>query len=306
MPPEPAATPAPTPAVWTIQALLAWTTDFLAKKGTPPFAARLEAQLLLAHVLKCKKVDLMVRYEEQPAEAERTAFRELIKRRVDGWPVAYLLGEKEFFLLPFEVSPAVLIPRPDTETLVSEALRLLKPLTAPAVLDLGTGSGAIAVSIAHQKKDARVTATDISPDALDVARRNATRHGVEKRVEFRQGDLFAAVPAGATFDLVASNPPYVTPAELAALAPDVRDHEPRLALDGGPDGLAFYRRIAAGVGAVLKPGGWLLVEIGATQDGAVRAVLGERPELDVGKTLKDAAGLPRVVTARKRPGEPRP
>lgn len=297
MPPEPA--PA-TPTVWTIKALLNWTTDFLAKKGTAPAAARLEAQILLAHVLKCNKVDLMVRYEEQPAEAERTAYRELIKRRVDGWPVAYLVGFREFYLLPFDVSPAVLVPRPETETLVSEALRLLKPLTNPAVLDIGTGSGAIAVSIAHQKRDARVTATDISPDALDVARRNAERHGVAKRIEFRQGDLFGAVPADATFDVIVSNPPYVTPSELATLAPDVRDHEPRLALDGGPDGLAFYRRIAAGVGKVLKPGGWLLAEIGATQDAAVRTILGERGELEVGKTLKDATGLPRVVVARRR------
>jgi release factor glutamine methyltransferase len=297
MPPEPA-TP-PTPTVWTIKALLDWTTDFLAKKGPAPAAARLEAQILLAHVLKCKKVDLLVRYDEQPAEAERTAFRELIKRRVDAWPVAYLVGFREFYLLPFEVSPAVLIPRPDTETLVTEALGLLKRLPAPAVLDLATGSGCIAVSLAHQKKDARVTATDVSPDALDVAKRNAERNGVADRLDFRQGDLFAAVPAGATFDLVVSNPPYVTPGELAALAPDVRDHEPRLALDGGPDGLAFYRRIAAGVGPLLKPGGWLLLEIGATQDEAVRTILGERPELEVGKTAKDAGGLPRVVAAKK-------
>jgi release factor glutamine methyltransferase len=192
------------------------------------------------------------------------------------------------------------VPRPETETLVMEALRLLKPLKGPTVLDLGTGSGCIAVSIAHQKKDARVTATDISPDALDVARRNAERHGVADRVAFLQGDLFAPVPAGAAFDLVVSNPPYVTPAELAALPADVREHEPRLALDGGPDGLAFYRRIASGAGPLLKPGGSLLVEIGATQDEAVRAILGERAELDVGPTLRDGNKLPRVVTARKR------
>jgi release factor glutamine methyltransferase len=145
-----------------------------------------------------------------------------------------------------------------------------------------------------------VTATDISPDALDVAKRNADTHGVADRINFVQGDLFAPLPAGNSFDLVVSNPPYVTPGELAELSPDVRDHEPRLALDGGPDGLAFYRRIAVGVGAVLKPGGWALVEIGATQNDAVRALFAERPELEVGKTLRDAAGLNRVVTARKK------
>ena len=286
------------PTVWTIQALLKWTADFLRGKGIE--SARLESEVLLAHVLKCPRIELIARSQEQPADADRSTFRELIKRRVDGWPVAYLVGVKEFYLLKFEVSPAVLIPRPETETLVLEALRLLKPLTTPSVLDLGTGSGCIAISIAHQKKDARVAAVDVSPDALDVARRNAAINGVADRIAFTQGDLFAAVPAGAAFDLVASNPPYVTPGELATLAPDVRDHEPRLALDGGPDGLAFYRRIAAGVGAFVKPGGWLLVEIGETQDEAVRALLAERAELDVGPTLKDAAGRPRVVRAKKK------
>ena len=297
MPPEPAAPP--TPTVWTIKALLDWTTDFLAKKGPAPATARLEAQILLAYVLGCKKVDLLVRYDEQPGEPDRAAFRALIKRRVDGWPVAYLVGSREFYMLPFEVSPAVLIPRPETETLVTECLGLIKRLTAPTVLDLGTGSGCVAVSIAHQKKDAAITAVDISPDALDIARGNASRNGVAGRITFAQGDLFGPLPGGVAFDVVVSNPPYVTPAELAGLAPDVRDHEPRLALDGGPDGLTFYRRIAAGAGAVLKPGGWLLVEIGATQDEAVRAILGGQPDLELGRSIKDAAGLPRVVTARK-------
>lgn len=288
----------PTPTVWTIQALLKWTADYLRGKGVE--SARLESEVLLAHVLNCPRIELIARSLEEPAEADRVRFRELIKRRTDGWPVAYLVGQKEFYLLKFEVSPAVLVPRPETEMLVLEALRLLKPLKSPTVLDLGTGSGCIAVSVAHQKKDARVTATDISPDALDVAKRNAATHGVTDRVAFVQGDLFAAVPAGGTFDLVVSNPPYVTPTELATLSPDVRDHEPRLALDGGPDGLAFYRRIAAGVGPVLKPGGSLLVEIGSTQDEAVRAVLGERPELELGPTLRDANKLPRVVTAKRK------
>lgn len=288
------------PAVWTIKALLGWTADFLAKKNVPGPAAKVEARLLLAHVLKCKPIDLLVRFEEQPADADRTTFRELIKRRVDGWPVAYLLGEKEFFLLPFEVTPAVLIPRPETETLVAEAVSILKKQPASLVLDLCTGSGCIAVSVARGAKSARVTATDVSPDALDVARRNAQRNKVADRIDFRAGDLFAALPAGATFDLVATNPPYIAQSELSGLQPEVRDHEPRLALDGGPDGLAFYRRIASGVGAVMKPGAWLLAEIGATQRDAVTALFAERPELEVVKTLKDMDGHARVVVARKR------
>ena len=247
-------------------------------------------QILLAHVLKCNKVDLLVRYDEQPAEPERTRFRELIHRRVAGWPVAYLVGTRDFYLLSFEVSPAVLIPRPETEMLVLEALGYLKPLTAPTVLDLGTGSGCIGISIAHQKKDARVTAVDVSPDALAVARRNAAKHGVADRIDFLQGDLFAPLNAEQRFDLVVSNPPYIAPDEFPSLAADVRDHEPRIALEGGSDGLAFYRRIAMGVGPFLKPGGRLLMEIGYTQDENVRAILSQQPELEVGPTLKDMAG----------------
>ncbi len=292
-------TPAPqTPTIWNIKALLAWTTDFLKAKGFDE--AKREAELLLAHVLGCDRVALFVRFEELPTDAERAKFKELINRRVGGWPVAYLVGSRAFYMLTFDVDPAVLVPRPDTEVLVLEALKRLKPLTAPDVLDIGTGSGCIAISLAHQKKDARVTATDISPDALAVARKNAAKHGVTERMTFLQGDLFAPVPSGSTFDLIASNPPYIAPGEFAALAPDVRDHEPRIALDGGPDGLAFYRRIANAAGPFLKPGGSLLLEIGYTQEAAVRGLLAERAEFEVGPTLKDGSGHPRVVTAKKR------
>ncbi len=287
------------PATWTVKALLGWTTDFLHKKGVEPREARLEAQVLLAHVMGCARIELVARSDEQPTDAERAAFKDLIRRRVDGWPVAYLVGRREFYLLPFEVSPAVLIPRPETETLVLEALRLLKGKPAPRVLDLGTGSGCVAVSVAHQCRPAAVTAVDVSPDALEVARRNAARHGVADRVTFLRGDLFAPLPTDSAFDLIVSNPPYVTPAELAGLAPEVRDHEPRVALDGGPDGLAFYRRIAADAGRFLAPGGSVLVEVGWTQDAAVRAIFEGNPELTVGPSVKDAGGRPRVVTARK-------
>jgi release factor glutamine methyltransferase len=295
MPPENATAPQP-PTGWTVKELLAWTTNFLRGKGVE--AARLEAQILLAHVLGCSKIDLMVRYDEQPTEAQRARFRELVRRRVEHWPVAYLIGRREFYLLSFEVTPAVLIPRPETETLVLAALDHLKGKPAASVLDLGTGSGCVAVSLAHRAKGISVTAVDVSPDALDVAKRNATAHGVADRVRFLPGDLFAPLQAGAAFDLIVSNPPYVTPAELAGLAPEVRDHEPRLALDGGPDGLNFYRRIAAAAGRFLAPGGAVLVEIGATQEAAVRSAFAAAG-FAAGPALKDAAGLPRVVTAKK-------
>ena len=289
----------PAPAAWTIKTLLAWTTDFLAKKQVE--APRLEAQILLAHVMGCPRIELIARSDDLPSDDERARFKDLIRRRVDGTPVAYLVGHREFYSLPFEVSPAVLIPRPDTETLVLGALDRLKGLADPAVLDLGTGSGCVAVAVARWGKPApRVVAVDVSPDALAVAGRNATKNGVGDRVTFLVGDLFVPVPADARFDLIVSNPPYISPAELATLAPEVRDHEPLLALDGGPDGLQFYRRIGADAGRFLRPGGSLLVEVGHTQDAAVRALFAGQADLEVGSTLKDMGGRLRVVTARKR------
>jgi release factor glutamine methyltransferase len=282
---------------WTVRRLLEWTEDFLRKKGFE--SPRLEAQILLAHALGCKKIDLYVRHDEEPAEDRRTAFRETIKKRAEGMPVAYLVGHREFYSLEFAVSPAVLIPRPETETLVMEALRRLKPLESPRVLDLGTGSGAIAVAIARQHKTARITAVDVSSAALAVAASNAQRHGVADRITFLEGDLFVPV-AGETFDLIVSNPPYIADAELASLDVGVREFEPRAALAGGPDGLDFYRRIAADVPNYLAAGGAILVEIGATQEAAVRDLFAAR--LDPDTSFKDSAGRPRVVTAKRRPG----
>lgn len=282
---------------WTVRRLLEWTEDFLRKKGVE--AARLEAQILLAHALGCKKIDLYVRHEEEPPDDRRAAFRETIKKRAEGMPVAYLVGHREFYSLEFAVSPAVLIPRPETETLVMEALRRLKLMESPRVLDVGTGSGAIAVAIAKQHKAARLTAVDVSLPALTVAAGNAQRHGVSDRITFVEGDLFGPV-VGQTFDLVVSNPPYIADAEFASLDIGVRDFEPRAALAGGPDGLDLYRRIAADVSGFLSPGGAVLVEIGATQETAVRELFAV--SLDPGPSFKDPAGRPRVVTAIRRPG----
>src|SRR4051812_30034417 len=282
---------------WTVRRLLEWTEDFLRKKGVE--SARLEAQILLAHALGCKKIDLYVRHEEEPPEDRRAAFREMIKKRAEGMPVAYLVGHREFYSLEFAVSPAVLIPRPETETLGMEALRWLKPLDAPRVLAVGTGSGAIAVAVARQHKTARVTAVDISGPALAVAARNAQKHGTADRVTFLEGDLFGPV-AGQTFDLVVSNPPYIAQSEFPSLDIGVREFEPRTALDGGPEGLDFYRRIAAEAAGYLAPGGAVMVEIGATQEAAVRELFAAY--LDPGPSFKDAAGRPRVVTARRRAG----
>lgn len=288
--------PAP-PTVWTIKALLAWTTDYLKKKGND--APRLEAQILLAHVLALPRIELIARSDDEPTADERATFKTLVQRRVDGCPVAYLTGTKEFYLLGFEVTPAVLVPRPDTETLVEHALRPLKGKPAPRVLDLCTGSGCVAVTIAHNCKPAAVVAVDVSPEAAAVAARNAARHAVADRVTVLTGDLFAPLPAGDRFDVITANPPYIAHDEFATLPADVRDHEPRLSLDGGPDGLAFYRRIAAEAGAWLRPGGVLLVEVGHTQAAAVRGLFAAGPGLTAGPVHKDMGGRQRVVTAAK-------
>jgi release factor glutamine methyltransferase len=283
------------PAVWTIRELLAWTTTYLGQKGVE--SPRLEAQILLAHVLKCPRIELVARSDEEPLAMHRTTFRELVKRRVDGWPVAYLTGAKEFFLLPFQVSPAVLIPRPDTETLVLETLNRLKGTASPLILELGTGSGCVAVALAANHKTSRVVAVDASPDAAELARRNAMINGVADRVTVLIGDLFDPVPEGTLFDAIVSNPPYVAQGEYANLAPEIRDHEPRLALDGGPDGLAFYRRIASRAEAYLKPGGAVLLEIGETQAESVTELFSRRPGWAVKPVVKDAGGRPRVIVA---------
>ncbi len=279
---------------WTIKTLIAWTTKYFSEKGIE--SPRLEAELLLAHTLKCKRIDLIVRYDEIPGDAARAAYRDVVKRRSEHWPTAYLTGDREFFLLPFAVSPAVLIPRPDTETLLLAALEELKLKPAARVLDLGTGSGCLAVSIAHKYPQATVVAVDLSPDALAVATANSVRHDVTAQIDFRLGDLFAAA-RGETFDLIISNPPYITSSEMLTLQEEVRDHEPRLALDGGPDGLAFYRRIARDAPTHLTLGGAVMVEIGATQSESVRNLFAET--LTVGRTIKDGAGIARVIESRK-------
>jgi len=279
---------------WTVRRLLEWTEDFLRKKGFE--SPRLEAQILLAHALGCNKIDLYVRHTEEPPESKRTAFREMIKKRSEGMPVAYLVGYREFYSLAFAVSPAVLIPRPETETLVMQSLSVLKAIPSPRVLDIGTGSGCVAISIAKQHKTALVTAVDASADAVQVATANAVKHGVADRVTILPGDLFDPV-AGQTFDLIVSNPPYIGHEEFAGLDKGVRDFEPRQALDGGVDGLDFYRRIAMSAAAHLAPGGAIFVEIGQTQGPAVEALL--TTHVGPGKTYVDMSGRPRVVSAKR-------
>jgi release factor glutamine methyltransferase len=224
--------------------------------------------------------------------------RELVKRRSAAEPVAYLVGHREFFSLDFEVTRDVLIPRPDTETLVVEVLELLKLVTKPRILEFGTGSGCIAVSLAVNRPEADIVATDASPATLTVAARNAERHGVAERIEFRSGDLFAPLRDGEQFDLIVSNPPYVPTAEIDRLAADVREHEPRSALDGGADGLDVIRRIVAGAIRHVAAGGWVVLECSPEQVPAVRELFGQAGYGEI-LVRQDLAGRGRAVCARR-------
>jgi release factor glutamine methyltransferase len=254
--------------------------------------------VLLAHSLGCRRIELYTRYEEAAPEEARERFRGLVRQRVEGCPVAYLVGRKEFFGLAFEVNRAVLIPRPDTELVVVECLRLAKDMARPRVLDVGTGSGNIAVAVARQHKAAAVTAVDLSADALAVATRNATSHGVAEKVRFLAGDLFEPLPAGEHFDFILSNPPYIAREEMGRLPPGVRDFEPHLALDGGPGGYAVFDRLLARAGDHLEPGGYLITEIGAPQEAEARRRIAARAGYELADTVHDHSGHPRVLRAR--------
>jgi release factor glutamine methyltransferase len=283
--------------VWTVGRLLTWTTDWLTTKGSE--SARLDAEVLLAHVRGCQRILLYTAFDTPVSDAERARFRELVKRRGEGEPVAYLVGNREFFSLPFAVSPAVLVPRPETEGLVVRVIDLCKPLPAARIIDVGTGSGAIAVTLAKHLPRARLAATDISPTALALARENAARHGVAERIEFLECDLLSAPQAAGPWDVIVSNPPYVRDDEFDGLPRDVRLHEPRGALVAGPTGVEVVARLAADAVGALAAGGWLVVEIGPAVAAAAERALAAVPGLVPGPTLPDMAGLPRIVQARK-------
>lgn len=284
--------------VWTVRRMLEWTTSHLQKHGSD--TPRLDAEILLAHARGCRRIELYTRFDEIVNEQQRAVMRDLVKRRAKSEPVAYLVGFREFYGLDFRVTHDVLIPRPDTETLVLELLEIIKPLDAPQILDLCTGSGCIAVATAVNKPTAQLTAVDILPKALEVARSNAERHNVADRIRFLEGDLFEPLEAGAQFDVVASNPPYVTEEELDTLQPDVRLHEPRIALDGGPGGLEVLRRLVADTHCYLLPGGHLLFEIAPEQADAVVEMLDQHGSYTNAGVKKDLAGHKRVAHAQRK------
>jgi release factor glutamine methyltransferase len=277
---------------WTVKRVLDWAAGDFASRGmeTP----RLEAELLLCAVLDLPRIRLYTDFDRPLNRDELDAARGVISRRRGGEPSAYITGKKEFWSLELEVGPGVLVPRPDTEVLVEAAVARFED---GPVLDLCTGSGCVALAIARELDGAAITATDISPLACETARRNALRLALQDRVEILEGDLYGALPAGVRFDVIVSNPPYVISAEIDSLQEEVR-REPRLALDGGPDGLSVIGRILSGARDRLLPGGRLLLELDPRQASRVATELGPALLGAVGEILNDLAGRARVVTWR--------
>jgi release factor glutamine methyltransferase len=280
--------------LWTILAVLEWTEQRFRQRGLG--APRLDAQLLLAHVLGRDRVYLYTHFDQPLAAAELAAYRALIQRRLAGEPVAYLVGKKEFRSLELAVDARVLVPRPDTETLVEAVLALL-PAGGGRIVDVGTGSGAIALALKKARPELELYAVDRSPDAAQVARANAERLGLA--VEVVEGDLLAPVAARAPFIAIVSNPPYIPTAEIDALAADVRS-EPRAALDGGADGLDVIRRLIADSPPLLGDGGTLALEVGAGQSPSVAALFAADGRYAAAAVTKDLSGIDRVVVATKR------
>lgn len=262
--------------------------------------ARREAGSLLEHVLDRDRTFIIGHPEQLITPAQMQIFRELVMRRAAGEPLQYITTTQSFFGLDFEVAKGVLIPRPETELLVETALELLEnSKTAPAICDVGTGSGCIAIALLHERPDAHALALDISEAALEVARRNAARHSVSERLTFVKSDCFSGIsPTNSSFDLIASNPPYIAEREIAGLQREVRDHEPLEALAGGPDGLAVVRRLLVESGAFLKEGGYLLIEIGFDQANEVEKLIDQKV-WRLSAIKQDLQGIPRLVVLRK-------
>lgn len=265
--------------------------------GPHPDRARRDAETLLLHVIGKNRAWLLAHFEDEFAGCRAVGYAGMLERRSKGEPIQYVTGETEFYGLPFRVTRDVLIPRPETEHLVEKVIRLAAPLASPRIVDIGTGSGAIAVALAHQLPKVAITATDISEAALEIAHENAERNGVADRTRFLQGDLLEPVSAE-PFDFVVSNPPYVASADRNALAVEVRDYEPGIGLFAGAEGLDVYRRLIPAAFERLAPGGFVALEIGFGQSHAIEESLTNAGFTGIEFT-PDLQGIPRVASARR-------
>jgi release factor glutamine methyltransferase len=290
----------PIDSTWTILKIIQWATSYF--KSNQIDSPRLTIEILLAHVLGVNRIDLYLSFD-QPLHADELArLKSLIRRRIHHEPVAYIIRKKEFFGIEFEVAPGVLIPRPETEFLVEEALKIISNGPDPApmkILDLGTGSGAIIISLAKNRPGHRYFASDISVDALAIARANASRSHIND-ISFFAGDWFSSIdPRHASFDLIVSNPPYIPIHEIESLAPEITQYEPGAALDGGMDGMEALRKLIDGAPDYLRPGGGLLVEIGHDQRQKIVNEIEKSRHLRLEKFIRDYGGHDRVAVIKK-------
>ena len=283
----------------TVLEVIQRSTEWLTRKGVE--SPRLQTELLLAHLLRLPRMQLYLNFERQLTGPEQQAFRELIQRRGAREPLQHIVGSTNFCGLEIAVSRAALVPRPETELLAERGWQFLNAVPAeppkpPTALDFGTGTGCLALAVASHCATAEIHALDISADALALARQNADRLGLAARVLFLHGDGWAALSPGSRFHLILSNPPYIPDEEIATLEPEVRDHDPREALAGGPDGLDYYRRLAAGAGPFLEPGGRIMLEFGDGQADSVRAIFQEQNWV-VESVVEDYNRRPRILIA---------
>jgi release factor glutamine methyltransferase len=291
---------------WTVKELLDLTTDYLRQKAID--SPRLCAEVLLSHQLKKSRVELYLNFDQPLRTEEVAGFRSLVRRRVSREPLQYITGHREFWSLDFVVNPAVLIPRPETELLIEEALSLrqsglLSNNLNPLILDVGTGSGAIAIALAKEIEGARIWASDISPEALSVAEENAQRHNLKDRITFCEGDLLEPFTGRSmAFDMIVSNPPYIADDEFGNLAPEIRCHEPRAALDGNEAGMHFIQRLILESGPHLRGGGWLLIEMDPHQTEGALNLIDSAECFGYKERVMDYRNSYRMVKAKKKHG----
>ncbi len=289
----------------TVLELLNWSTQYLRDHQIEN--PRLNAELLLARSLNLSREGLYMRLHDRVVEPEQRELTKLLERRISGEPLQYILEHQEFWSLDFKIDSRVLIPRPETELLVEQSLLIISEGSLNrvlSVLEIGTGSGAIAIALAKEVRNMAVVATDISMEALALAKENARDAGVQDQIDFVNGDLFGPLhprKGRAAFDLIISNPPYITRGKIDTLAREVKNHEPRLALDGGEDGLDFYRLIIPEGGAYLRQGGWLLVEVALGQSGMVSEMIETSGDFLDPESISDLSGIGRVVKAQRKP-----
>jgi len=286
--------------LWTVRSLISWTTQYFSENGI--VSSRLDSELLLAHALDCRRLDLYLSPDKPVDVKERKRFKEFVKRRAKREPIAYILKKKEFWSRNFYVTPSVLIPRPETEHIIEVVMDRLTNVDHPLIADLGTGSGCIAVTLAAEIKSIKIIATDISEEALRIARQNADTHNVTEKILFLNESWFTKFPAVAsagTFDLIVSNPPYIPIEEIQLLQPEIRFHEPVTALDGGKEGLKPFHQIAEESIKWLKPDGSLVLEIGDKQGDALQKILAENHFESI-ELVRDLAGKNRIITGRKQ------